>query len=323
MRAAVTTRYGPPEVVRIEDVPTPTPAERDLLVRVHVTTVNRTDWGFRAGKPFFIRFFSGLPKPKLTILGNDFAGVVEAVGSGVCSFKVGDRVFGFSGTRFGAHAEHLRIPEDGLVESVPATATYEQAGPGTEGAHYALTIIAAARIQRDQRVLVNGATGAIGSAAVQILRHLGASITATCRAEHMDLVRGLGAERVIDYTSEDFTRDGERFDVVMDAVGKSSFGRCRRLLKPRGIYASTDLGPLSMNPLLSLVTRLSGGKRAMLPVPRGNLQTVAQLRTLIESGEFTPVIDRRYPLEQIVDAYRYMETGQKVGSVVITVGSSG
>jgi NADPH:quinone reductase-like Zn-dependent oxidoreductase len=323
MRAAVYTRYGPPEVVRIADVPRPTPGDRDLLVKVHVTTVNRTDSGFRAGKPFIVRFFSGIPRPKLPILGNEFAGVVEAVGHGVTSFGAGDRVFGFSGTTFGAHAEYLTIPEDGLVATMPVAATDDQAGPGTEGAHYAFTIIAATRIQRGQRVLVNGATGAIGSAAVQILKHVDAAITATCRPEHVDLVRGLGAERVIDYTADDFTKVGERFDVVMDAVGKSSFGRCRRLLKPHGIYASTDLGPLSMNPLVSLVTRLSGGKRAMLPVPRGTQHTVKQLRALIESGEFTPVIDRRYPLEQIVDAYRYVETGRKVGSVVITVAPTG
>jgi NADPH:quinone reductase-like Zn-dependent oxidoreductase len=319
MKAAVHTSYGPPDVVRISEVEKPTPKDNELLVRVHATTVNRTDCGIRAAKPFIVRLFTGLVRPRITVLGNEFAGDVEAVGGGVTSFEVGDRVFGFNGTSFGAHAEYMTMPEGGLVATMPTTLTYEEAAPGTEGSHYALSLIRRARIHKGQDVLVNGGTGAIGSAAVQLLKHLGANVTAVCRTEHLELVRGLGADRVIDYTAEDFTKDGQTYDVVVDAVGRSSFGRCRRLLKPRGIYLSTDLGPLSQNPILALVTPLFGGKRVMFPIPREDQGIVRHLKELIESGEFRPLIDRRYPLDQIVEAYRYVETGQKVGSVVITV----
>ena len=321
MRAAVRSRYGPPDVVRVVEVEKPAAKDNEVLVRVHATTVNRTDCGLRAAKPFIYRFFLGLRRPRLTVLGNEFAGQVEAVGSGVESFAVGDRVFGFSGTRFGAHAEYLTMPEDGLLATMPADLSYEEAAPSTEGSIYALSLIRTAKLQRGQGVLVNGATGAIGSAAVQLLRDRGAVVTAVCGAEHMELVRGLGADRVIDYTAEDFTRDERRYDVVMDAVGKSSFGRCRRLLKPGGLYLSTDLGPLSQNPLLALVTPLFGGRRVRFPIPRQDQGTVTYLKERIESGAFKPLIDRRCRLDQIVEAYRYVETGRKVGSVVITIDS--
>jgi NADPH:quinone reductase-like Zn-dependent oxidoreductase len=322
MKAAVHTTYGPPDVVRISEVEKPAPKDNELLVRVHATTVNRTDCGLRAAKPFIVRFFTGLTRPRVTILGNEFAGEVAAVGRGVTSFEAGDRVFGFNGSSLGAHAEYVAVPEGGLVATMPATLTYEEAAPGTEGSHYALSLIRRSRIQRGQDVLVNGATGAIGSAAVQLLKHLGANVAAVCGTEHVELVTGLGADRVIDYTAEDFTKDQQTFDVVLDAVGKSSFGRCRRLLKPRGIYLSTDLGPLSQNPILALATPLFGGKRVMFPIPREDQEMVRQLRALIESGEFRPLIDRRYRLDQIVEAYRYVETGQKVGNVVIQVDPS-
>jgi len=321
MRAAVRTRYGPPDVVRVVEVEKPAAKDNEVLVRVHATTVNRTDCGLRAAKPFIYRFFLGLRRPRLTVLGNEFAGQVEAVGTGVRSFEVGDRVFGFSGTRFGAHAEYLTMPEGGLLATMPADLSYEEAAPSTEGSIYALSLIRTAKLQRGQGVLVNGATGAIGSAAVQLLRDRGAVVTAVCGAEHMELVRGLGADRVIDYTAEDFTRDERRYDAVMDAVGKSSFGRCRRLLKPGGLYLSTDLGPLSQNPLLALVTPLFGGRRVRFPIPRQDQGTVTYLKERIESGAFKPLIDRRCRLDQIVEAYRYVETGRKVGSVVITIDS--
>jgi NADPH:quinone reductase-like Zn-dependent oxidoreductase len=329
MKAAVHTRYGPPDVVRISAVTKPTAKDNQVLVKVHATTVNRTDCGFRAGKPFIVRFFTGLIRSKVTVLGNEFAGEVEAVGSGVTSFEVGDRVFGYSGlqhgSRFGAHAEYLAMPEDGSLTTIPANVTYEQAAPSTEGAHYALTMIRTAKIQRGQDVLVYGATGAIGSAAVQLLKHLGAHVTAVCAAEHVELVRGLGADRVIDYTAEDFTKDEQTYDVVLDAVGKSSFFRCKRLLKPGGIYLSSDAGPLNQNLVLVLITPLFGvfgGKKVMFRVPRDDQEMMRYFKELIESGEFKPVIDRRYPLDQIVEAYRYVETGQKIGNVVISVESS-
>ena len=321
MKAALAERYGPPEVVRIGEVDKPVPKDGELLVEVHATTVNRTDCGVRAAKPFLYRLFVGLRRPRLAVLGNEFAGEVEAVGGEVTSFRPGDRVFGFSPNRFGAHAEYLVVPEQGSVATMPADLSYEEAAPGTEGAHYALSMIRSAGVQPGQDVLVNGATGAIGSAAVQFLAHMGATVTATCSAAHKDLVTGLGAGRVIDYASEDFTRDSQTYDLVLDAVGKSSFARCRRLLRPRGIYLSSDLGPLSQNPVMALVTPLFGGRRVLfaIPVQRDPAAVMRHLKDLMASGAFRPLIDRRYPLDQIVEAYRYVETGQKVGNVVITV----
>src|SRR6478735_6531241 len=224
MRAAVRTRYGPPAVVRITDMPAPVVGPMELRVAVHATTVNRTDCGTLAAKPFFIRAFTGLVRPRATILGNEFAGVVESVGPGVTRFSAGDRVFGYS-PRFGAHAELLSIPEDGPVAFVPAGLSCEEVAPGTEGAHYALSIIRKAGISAGQDVLVNGATGAIGSAAVQLLADLGARVTAVCGTSHVELVRGLGADRVIDRDVVDFTKEDHQYDVVLDAVGKSSIGR--------------------------------------------------------------------------------------------------
>jgi NADPH:quinone reductase-like Zn-dependent oxidoreductase len=320
MRAAVRTSYGPPEVVRVTEVDKPAARDGEVLVRVHATTVNRTDCGVRAARPFFYRLFIGLTRPRVTVLGTEFAGEVEAVGAGVTSFEVGDRVFGFEGARFGAHAEYLAMPETGLLATIPADLSYEQAAPSSEGSQYALSLIRNAKVGRGQDVLVYGATGAIGSAAVQLLKHLGANVTAVCGTEHVDLVKGLGADRVVDYTAEDFTRDEQTYDVVLDAVGKSSFGRCRRLLRPRGVYLSTDLGPLSQNPFLALLTPLFGRRRVMFPIPkRADRELARDLRELVESGAFRPLVDRRYPLDQIVEAYRYVESGRKVGNVVIVV----
>jgi len=324
----VHTSYGPPEVVRIAEVDKPTPKNNQVLVKVHATTVNRTDSGFRAGKPLIVRLFTGLIRPKVTVLGNEFAGEIEAVGRDVTSFLVGDRVFGYSGlqhgSRFGAHAEYLAMPEGGSLATMPANLTYEQVAPGTEGAHYALTMIRTAKIQRGHDVLVYGATGAIGSAAVQLSKSLGAQVTAVCGPEHLELVRGLGADRVIDFTAEDFTKDEQRHEVVLDAVGKSSFFRCRRLLKPGGIYLSSDGGPLNQNLVLVLIAPLVGvvgGKKVLFRVPRDDQEMVRQFKELLGCGAFRPLIDRRYRLDQIVEAYRYVETGQKIGNVVISVTS--
>ena len=321
MKAAVATRYGPPGVVRVMDVPRPTPRANELLVRVHATTVNRTDCGFRGAHPWFIRGFSGITKPRRTILGNEFAGVVEAVGEEVGLFAVGDRVFGYDDVRFGCHAEYLAIRQDRAVATMPDDRDFEVMGAATEGSHYALNGIRAAGVDHTSEVLVYGATGAIGSAAVQILKSLGAQVTAVCGSEQVDLVTGLGADRVIDRTTTDFTTDTHRYDFILDAVGKCSFGQCRHLLKPRGIWISSDLGPLSQNPVLVLVTRFSRGRRVLFPLPTIDQEMVVYLKGLIESERFTPVIDRTYPLEEIVEAYRYVETQQKIGNVVITVAS--
>jgi len=319
VKAAVHSRFGPPDVVRVSEVQKPTVRTDEVLVKVHATTVNRTDCGFRAGKPFLARVVYGLTRPRVPVLGNEFAGVVEAVGSDVASLAVGDRVFGYDDGRFGAHAQYMSVPEGGSLATMPPNVTFEEAAPITEGSHYALSFIRAAKIQSGQEVLVHGATGAIGSAAVQLLKSLGAYITAVCDTANVELVKGLGADRVVDYTAEDFTKDDQTYDVVLDAVGKSSFGRCKRLLKPGGTYLSSELGPLSQNPILALVTPLFGGKKVRFPIPRHDEEMVRYLKDLVVSGAFTPIIDRHYSLDQIVEAYTYVETGQKIGNVVISV----
>ncbi|MFG2004977.1 NAD(P)-dependent alcohol dehydrogenase [Spirillospora sp. NPDC048911] len=319
MRAAVHHRYGPPGVVGVVEVDQPSIGDHDVLVKVHATTVNRTDCGYRAAKPFFIRAITGLTRPRRRVLGTEYAGVVEAVGAGVTSFAVGDQVFGYNEGAFGAHAEYLSVPQNGVIATMPANMTFEEIAPGTEGSHYALAFLRTSDVQPGQDVLVYGATGAIGSAAVQLLKHRGVTVTAVCATAHIELVKGLGADRVVDYTTEDFTKDEQSYDAVFDAVGKSTFGRCKRLLKPGGLYLSSDLGPWAQNLLLPLVTPLFRGRRVKFPFPVQGQQMVRDLRDVIEAGAFKPVIDRRYPLEQIVDAYRYVETGQKLGNVVITI----
>ena len=319
MKAAVYTEYGPPEVVRVAEVDTPSVGDNDVLVRVHATTVNRTDCAYRAARPFFVRTFTGLFRPRRTVLGTEFAGVVEEVGGGVTSFAVGDRVFGYNEGAFGAHAEYLSVPEDGMVATMPEGVTFAEIAPGTEGAHYALAFIRKAGIRAGQDVLVHGATGAIGSAAVQLLKSQGVTVTAVCDTAGLTLVRSLGADRVVDRTAQDFTEDEQTYDAVLDAVGKSTFGRCKRLLKPGGVYLSSDLGPWWQNLVLPLVTSLSGGKKVKFPIPRQDQEMAGYFRDLIESGRFRPLVDRRYPLDRIVEAYRYVETGQKIGNVVIDV----
>ena len=266
---------------RAPNMDAPTPKDNEVLVKVQATTVNRTDCGFRAGTPFFTRFFTGLSRPKVTVLGSEFAGEVEAVGSGVTSFEVGDRVFGYSGlrhgSRFGAHAEYLAMPEDGLVATMPANVSFEEAAASTEGSHYALWFIRKAKVRSGQDVLVNGATGAVGSAAVQLLKSMGAQVTAVCDTRNVELVRDLGADRVIDYTAEDFTKDEQTYDVVLDAVGMSSFGRTKRLLKPGGIYVSGDWGPKAQNPVLALVTPLFGGKKVIFPLAKDDQEMARYL----------------------------------------------
>ena len=319
MRAAVHTRYGPPHVVRVSEVTQPNAGQGEVLVRVRATTVNRTDCANRAARPFFIRLFSGIIAPRMTVLGSEFAGDIEAVGAGVTSFEVGDRVFGYNEGPFGAHAEYLVVAATGALATMPENLSYAEVAPATEGAHYALVQIRAAGVQSGQEVLVYGATGAIGSAAVQLLKSLGARVTAVCATDALGLVRGLGADTVIDYTTQDFTSGDQRYDMILDAVGKISFGQCKPLLNPGGIYISTELGAWAQNPFLALIGRLHNGKRVLFPIPRHDQEMVVHLKGLLESGKFKPVVDRAYGLDQIVDAYGYVETGQKIGSVVIMI----
>ena len=321
MKAIVCTKYGPPEVLQLREVAKPYPKDNEVLIKIHATTVNRTDSALRKAEPFISRFVTGLIRPKKTILGTEFAGKIEEVGKDVTSFKVGDRVFGFSGKDFGAHAEYMIMPEEGSLTTMPANMTYEEAAPSTEGAHYALGFIRNANLQSGQKVLINGATGAIGSAAVQLVKYFGADVTAVCSTKNVELVKSLGADKVLDYTKEDFTKDDQMYDAVFDTVGKSTFSRCKPLLKPGGIYISSELGYMAQNPILALVTPIIGNKKVMFPIPKHSDENIVLFKKLIEAGKFKGVIDRCYPLEEIIEAYKYVETGQKTGNVVITVGA--
>jgi NADPH:quinone reductase-like Zn-dependent oxidoreductase len=317
MRAVVYDRYGPPEVLRLEEVERPSPEAGELLVRIHATTVTRTDTGLRSAEYFISRFVTGLLRPKQQILGSEFAGEVEAVGSAVTEFAVGDEVFGV--TARGAHAELLALPESGAVAHKPAGISFEEAAAVCDGAALALACLRKAELQEGQSILVYGASGSVGTAGVQLAKHFGAQVTAVCNTKNLELVRSLGAGAVIDYTREDFTTDGRTYDVVFDAVGKQSFRRSRRSLKPSGIYVDTDLGFLWQVPLLVLLTRWIGDRKVKLGITNYAKADVLFLKQLIEAGEYRAVIDRTYPLEEVVAATRYVETGQKTGNVVLTV----
>lgn len=319
MRAAVYTQYGPPEVVNVQEVDKPVPPENEVLIRVKASTVNRTDCGFRSANYFISRFWSGLLKPNLKTLGCEFAGQIEAVGKNVSLFAVGDKVFGFNDQKFGGHADYLTMGEGDAITNMPVDLTYEEAAPIAEGAHYALGNIRAANVLNGQHVLVYGATGAIGSAAVQLATFFGAHVTAVCSTAHIELVKSLGAEVVIDYTQQDFTKTGQTFDFVFDAVGKTSFGKCKPVLTSKGIYISTELGQHAENIYLALITPFLGGKKVLFPIPSISKADVVFLKELVEKGKYKPVIDRRFTLDQLVEAYTYVETGQKIGNVVITV----
>lgn len=319
MKAAVYKQYGTPEVVKLEEVDKPTPRFNEVLVKVYATTVNRTDCGFRSAEYFISRFFSGLFKPKFKILGNEFAGIIEEVGKEVTILNINDKVFGYNDTKFGAHAEYMTIAEKDAITLMPDGVTFEQAAPITEGAHYALCDIRASKIKDGDNVMIYGASGAIGSAAVQLVKYFGATVTAVCNTQNVEVVRSLGADQVIDYLTQDFTKIDQKFDLIFDAVGKSSFGKCKTLLKKKGIYISTELGKNSENLLLALLTPILGGKKVLFPFPTIKKEDIVFLKELVESGKYKPLVDRSYTLDKIVDAYKYVETRQKVGNVVITL----
>ena len=317
MKAAIYTRYGPPEVVSVTDTATPVPGPEEVLINIRASTVNRTDCAFRSAGHFVNRLWSGLRKPRIQILGNEFAGDIVAVGAKVTAFRTGDRVFGYDDSRFGGHAEYKTMPASGTLTTIPEHLDYEDVVAGTEGAHYALTNIRAAKVKAGDRVLVNGATGAIGSAAVQLLHYYGAHVIAVCATPHIELVKDLGAGTVVDYLTTDFTQTADRFDFIFDAVGKSSFGRCKPLLKKKGSYISTELGTRGENIPLALCSPLFGGRKVLFPIPKLSNADLQFLKERMAAGDFKPVTDRHYPLERIVEAHRYAESGQKIGNVII------
>ena len=321
MKAVVHDSYGPPEVLRLEDVEKPVPEEDEVLVKVHATTVNRTDTAFRGAEPFVSRFFTGLRRPKWRITGYELAGEVDAVGAAVTEFAVGDRVFGANVGRYGAHAEFVCVPESAPLAKMPSGVSFEEAAAICDGAILTLNALRPAGALTGKKLLVYGASGSMGTAGVQLGKYFGAHVTAVCDTKHLELVRSLGADEVVDYTQEDFTKNGETYDVVFDAVGKHSFRRCRRSLKPGGSYLPTDG---FHNLILIPLTRLVGDKRVLLAIPpRYRKEDVRLLRRLLEDGSYRAVIDRSYPLEQVVEASRYVETGQKTGNVVLTVSRNG
>ena len=319
MKAIVYTTYGPPEVAQLMDVAKPIPNDDEILIKVYASTVTRTDAGFRSAQYFISRFWSGLLRPKTQILGCEFAGIIEEIGKDVSTFKKGDKVFGYNDKTFGGHAEYLTLAENDAITTLPKNVNFEEAAPITEGAHYALNDIRASKISSGQNALVYGATGAIGSAAVQLLKHLGVRVTAVCNTKNVARIKSLGAEVVIDYQTQDFTKTAEKFDLIFDAVGKSSFGQCKPLLNKKGIYISTELGKHAENIFFALITPLLGGKKVLFPIPTINKEDVVFFKELVEQGAYKPVIDKLYKLDQIVDAYRYVESGQKTGNVVLKI----
>jgi NADPH:quinone reductase-like Zn-dependent oxidoreductase len=320
MRAVVHDRYGPPEVLRVEEVDRPVPKDDEVLVRVHASSVTRTDAGLRSAEYPISRFVTGLRRPKQRILGLEFAGEVDGVGGAVTEFAPGDRVFG---VRSGAHAEYVCVRENGALAHMPVGTTFDEAAAVCDGAALALACLRSTGALEGRTLLVYGASGSVGTAAVQLAKHFGAHVTAVCNTKNVELVRSLGADTVIDYEREDFTKSGETYDVVFDAVGKQSFRRSRRSLKPGGTYVETDLGFMWHVPLLALLTRWIGSKRVRLGITKYSKEDVLLLKELIEAGKYRAVIDRTYPLEDVVHATRYVETGQKTGNVVLTVSSNG
>jgi len=319
MRAVIHDRYGPPEVLHIDDVERPVPAEDEVLVRVRASTVTRGEaMGVSHRDYLFFRVFTGIRRPRNTNHGSEFAGTVEELGSAVTAFHVGDEVFG---VKAGANAEYVAVRESGVIATKPAGSTFEEAAALPEGALLAISCLKPGYPLQTKSVLVYGAGGSVGTAAVQLLaNHFGAAeVTGVCDTKDVELVRSLGAGRVVDRLAEDFTKSGATYDVIFDAVGKHSFRRCRHSLKPGGTYISMDLGFGYHVPLLSLITRFVGSRRGTLGVGRYRRDDLLLVRQLVEEGAYRPVIDRTYPLDEIVEATRYVEAGQKSGNVVLRV----
>ncbi len=321
MKAAVYRRYGPPEVVQVEEVEKPSPRDNEVLVRIHATTVAAADWRLRRAKPFLVRIMSGLWRPKTRILGMEFSGTVESVGKSVTRFRVGDEVFGSTGFKFGAHAEYVCVPEDGLLAMKPVNMTLEEAAAVLFGGISALHFLKQAKIQPRHKVLIYGASGSVGVFAVQLAKHFGAHVTGVSSTANLELVKSLGADEVVDYTREDFSKAGRVYDVVCDTVGKSGFSRTLRSLKRGGFYlrvgASGGLLSILGAMLRGMWISVTGAAKVIGGVARASADDLAFLKRLIEAGELRTVIDRRYSLGEIAEAHRYAEAGHKKGHVVV------
>ena len=324
MRAVVYDRYGPPDVLRIEDVERPVPKEDEVLVKIHATAVTRADCATREANrrsgpaiALMSRLISGIRRPKQRILGSELAGEIEAIGAAVNELAVGDRVFGTSGFRFGAYAEFICLRESARIAKKPTGMSFEEAASICDGGLNALWCLRQGDLRKGQRILIYGASGAIGTAAVQLAKHFEADVTAVCSTKNLELVRSLGADRVVDYTREDFTTNGQTYEVIFDAVGKHSFARCRGSLNRGGRYLATDG---LRNLVLAPWTKRFGDKKVIFSIPpRYTKEDVIFLKELIESGKYRAVVDRCYPFEDVIDATRYVETEQKIGNVILTI----
>lgn len=322
MKAVVYERYGPPEVLRLQEVDKPTPKDDEVLIKIHATTVTAGDWRVRsriapAGFGLMMRLVLGISRPRQPVLGSELAGEIESVGKDVSQFKVGDQVFAFSGFGMGCHAEYKCMPEDGAVALKPTNLTYEEAAALSFGGTTALDFLRRAKLQRGEKILVNGASGAVGTAAVQLARHFGADVTGVCSTANVELVRSLGANHVIDYSREDFTQNGETYDVIIDVVGTAPFSRSNASLKQRGRLLQV-LGSL-LELLRAPWVSMTSGKKVIAGPAAERAEDLRFLAKLAEAEQFKPVIDRRYPFEQIVEAHRYVDTGRKKGNVVIAL----
>jgi len=319
MKSAVRYEYGNAEQLLIKEIETPVINENEILIKVFATTVNRTDCAILTGSPFIMRFFTGLSKPKNPTTGTDFAGKVVEVGKNIKGFSVGDRVWGFNDEGLGSHAEYMKTTLSNVVKKIPDNISYEQAAASAEAAHYAFNFLSKVNIKPNHKVLLNGATGAIGSAALQFLKNRGIYVTATCNTENIEKIKNLGADKIIDYTKEDFTKDNEKYNFVFDSVGKSTFGKCKPIMTNDGIYISSELGPKCQNPFLAIYTPIFSKKKVIFPFPINIDRSLTYVNTLLESKQFLPLIDRVYQLEQISEAFKYVFTGEKIGNVILQI----
>ena len=323
MRAMVFEKYGPPEVLQYKEVDMPEPDDNEVLVKTCASTVSAPDWRVRGANPWIIRFIMGFFRPKHKILGYEFGGIIESTGSNVTRFKNGDQVFGMNAfgmkVNFGTYAEYFCMPQDWLILKKPENITYEEAAVIPSGSLTALHCLRLADIKAGQQVLVYGASGSIGTSVVQLAKYYGAEVTGVCSTANLELVGSLGADKVIDYTVEDFTSSGRTWDFILDTVGKRSFLICRSSLKEDGIYMSTGPGYFIQNMFFVVWTSITGGKRVKLLGEKSTLKDLEFLRDLLQTGKLKPVIDRSYPLEEVAEAHRYVEKGHKKGNVVIAV----
>ncbi|MBB4080768.1 NADPH:quinone reductase-like Zn-dependent oxidoreductase [Lewinella aquimaris] len=317
MKAGIRRNYCNPDGINLESVALPQCGDKEVLIRVVAATVNRTDCANLAAKPFLMRFVLGFFRPKEIILGTDFAGEIVSVGKSVSSCSVGDSVFGFNDTGSRSHAEYTAVAEEN-VYAIPENIDYRRAAASLEGGTYAYSFLRKVSVRPQQRILINGASGAIGSALLQFLREYDVRIAATCNAENIELVKSLGADRVYDYTKENVLHGGEVYDHIFDAVGKWTFGKCKPLLKRNGTYTSSELGPYFQNVIYSLLTS-SGSKKVIFPIPCSQREFMPFIESKLVSGRFSPVIDREYSLSDISNAYAYVITGQKTGNVMLNI----